>query len=130
MNEFTENLASNVAISVNSQFIAEQSSVEEQRFVFSYTITINNHNAEPVTLLARHWLITDANGHQVTVEGEGVVGQQPEIAANTSFTYTSGSILKTPVGTMQGFYEMQFDSQHTFSVEIPVFRLAQPNILN
>ena len=124
--------AADINISVVSQYIAQQSVEAEQQFVFSYTITITNnsrHN-ETVQLLSRYWLITDANGDSSTVSGEGVIGQQPYINAGESFTYTSGCLLKSPLGNMQGHYQMQTNSSTLIQVEIPVFRLAKPNILN
>jgi len=120
-----------IDVEVQTAFIAEQSNEREQRFVFSYTITVKNNSRQSVKLLSRYWLITDANGDKSTVVGEGVIGKQPTIAANKSFQYTSGCVLKTPVGTMQGHYQMVDEKQNsTIQVEIPVFGLALPNILN
>jgi len=119
-----------VSVSVVSQYIAQQSVEAEQQFVFSYTITITNNSAETVQLLSRYWLITDANGDTSEVSGEGVIGQQPFIKTSESFTYTSGCLLKSPLGNMQGHYQMQTSSKKLMQVDIPVFRLAKPNILN
>ncbi|MBU2180313.1 MAG: Co2+/Mg2+ efflux protein ApaG, partial [Gammaproteobacteria bacterium] len=107
-----------------------QSDAEAERFVFAYTITIRNQSAQKVKLLRRYWSITDANGKHSEVYGEGVIGEQPELLPGTSYTYTSGSVLETPVGTMQGHYEMQAADGENFNAQIPVFRLAIPNILN
>jgi len=123
-------MATEINISVVSHYIAQQSIEAEQQFVFSYTITVTNNSAVTIQLLSRYWLITDANGESSTVTGEGVIGQQPFIKANESFTYTSGCILKSPLGTMQGHYQMQANAAALLEVEIPVFRLAKPNILN
>ena len=125
-----ELICDSIRIDVETHYISEQSVPEEERFVFSYTINIKNKGQRSAKLMSRNWLITDANGDTSEVEGEGVVGQQPEIAPASSFTYTSGCILKTPIGTMQGFYHMQDEQNKSFDVEIPVFRLAIPNILN
>tara|TARA_R110000787_G_scaffold19570_1_gene58568 strand:+ start:1077 stop:1469 length:393 start_codon:yes stop_codon:yes gene_type:complete len=122
--------AADINISVVSQYIAQQSVEAEQQFVFSYTITISNNSMETVQLLSRYWLITDANGDSSTVSGEGVIGQQPFIKASESFTYTSGCLLKSPLGNMQGHYQMQVGPAKLIQVDIPVFRLAKPNILN
>lgn len=130
MNSDKVTMASDIEISVISHYIAQQSIEAEQQFVFSYTITVTNHSGETIQLLSRYWLITDANGDANTVSGEGVIGQQPFIKANESFTYTSGCILKSPLGNMQGHYQMQTKSGTLVQVEIPVFRLAKPNILN
>ena len=124
------NISSLITVDVNTAFIPEQSSELEKRFVFSYTITINNNGPENVKLLSRYWKISDANGDQSTVAGEGVVGQQPTISPGKSFTYSSGCILKTQVGTMQGHYMMIDNNNNAIQVEIPIFRLALPNILN
>lgn len=126
MSEFT----SQINIAVQTAFLPDQSNEAEKRFVFSYTITIENQSEDTVKLLSRYWQICDANGDQSTVAGEGVIGKQPTLSPNQSFTYTSGCILKTPVGTMQGHYMMINQQNTAIKVEIPVFRLAVPNILN
>jgi ApaG protein len=119
-----------IRVEVISDYIAQQSIEAEQQFVFSYTITITNESTETVQLINRHWLITDANGESNTVSGEGVIGQQPHIRPSQSFTYTSGCVLKSPLGNMQGHYQMQQKQGALIQVNIPLFRLAKPNILN
>lgn len=119
-----------VRVEVQSNYIAQQSIEAEQQFVFSYTITISNQSNETVQLIDRYWLITDANGESNTVSGEGVIGQQPHIKPNESFTYTSGCVLKSPLGNMQGHYQMQQSDGELIQVDIPLFRLVKPNILN
>jgi len=123
-------ISNNIRISVTSDYIAQQSLENEQQFVFSYTITISNESEETVQLINRYWQITDSNGENNTVSGEGVIGQQPFIEADQSFTYTSGCILKSPLGNMQGHYQMQRNNGELIQVDIPIFRLAKPNILN
>lgn len=123
-------ISNNIRISVTSDYIAQQSLENEQQFVFSYTITISNESEETVQLINRYWQITDSNGENNTVSGEGVIGQQPFIQAGQSFTYTSGCILKSPLGNMQGHYQMQRNNGELIQVDIPIFRLAKPNILN
>lgn len=120
----------NIGVSVDTFYIAAQSDPGAQRYVFAYTITIRNHSAEDVQLLRRYWLITDANGKQTEVEGDGVIGEQPRLAPGSSYQYTSGAVLETPVGTMQGHYEMITKQHEHFNAAIPLFRLAMPNILN
>lgn len=120
----------NIIVSVKTAYIPEHSNELEKRYVFSYTITIENNSEESIKLLTRYWLITDANEDTSTVAGEGVIGKQPIIPPTKSFQYTSGCVLKTPVGTMQGHYQMLNDNNKNIQVEIPVFRLALPNILN
>ena len=113
-----------VSVHVQSQYVASQSSPDDERYVFAYTITIRNLGRSPVQLLGRYWLITNGNGRETEVQGEGVVGEQPHIAAGNEFQYTSGAVIETPMGTMQGHYVMVDEQGETFHVEIPVFRLA------
>lgn len=93
-------------------------------------MTIKNHSLCSATLLSRYWLITDANGKEVEVEGEGVVGETPVIGPGETYKYTSGAILDTPVGTMQGHYTLRNEFGSEFEAPISVFRLACPNILH
>ncbi|MDT0175318.1 Co2+/Mg2+ efflux protein ApaG [Pantoea sp. RRHST58] len=113
-----------MSVQVQSLYIASQSSPEEERFVFAYTITIRNLGRNAVQLLGRYWLITNGNGRETEVQGEGVVGEQPVIAPGSEFQYTSGAVIETPMGTMQGHYVMQDEDGETFHIDIPVFRLA------
>ncbi len=113
-----------MSIQVQSLYIASQSSPEEGRYVFAYTITIRNLGRNAVQLVGRYWLITNGNGRETEVQGEGVVGEQPVIAPGSEFQYTSGAIIETPMGTMQGHYVMQDEEGETFHIDIPVFRLA------
>ncbi|WBA08375.1 Co2+/Mg2+ efflux protein ApaG [Salinivibrio kushneri] len=117
-------------IHVATQYVEDQSEPDNERFVFSYTVTIENRGDTPAQLMRRKWLITDANGKELEIEGEGVVGEQPKIAAGEKYTYTSGTIIETPVGVMQGFYTMQDQDDQSFKVDIAPFRLALPNILH
>lgn len=119
-----------IKIDVVTRYLPEQSAPAENRFVFAYTITINNRGLIAVRLLSRHWRITDANNRVQEVRGEGVVGEQPLIAAGESYTYTSGSMLETPVGTMEGSYHMIDIDGQRFDAPIPVFSLAQPGALH
>jgi len=119
-----------VPVEVETSYLPSQSDPAAERYVFAYTITIRNHSTESIQLLRRYWLITDANGKQTEVSGDGVVGEQPQLAPGASYRYTSGAVLETPVGTMQGHYEMITSAQHSFKTAIPLFRLAMPNILN
>ena len=119
-----------IRIEVQSAYLADQSEPEEGRYLFSYTITIHNDGALPAQLLTRRWLITDANGKVQEVRGDGVVGEQPRIAPGKMHRYSSGAVLETPVGTMEGSYGMVSDEGVGFDATIPVFRLAVPGILN
>ncbi|MED5491031.1 MAG: Co2+/Mg2+ efflux protein ApaG [Pseudomonadota bacterium] len=119
-----------IAVSVQTRYLPEQSDPQKKRFAFAYTITIANQGCVDAQLLYRHWLITDGNNKQQRVDGPGVVGEQPLIAPGASHTYTSGCLLETPVGTMEGSYDMRASDGHTFSADIARFRLAQPHALN
>ena len=126
----TNDFESSIDITVNSTFITEHIVDGCLQYVFNYTISILNNSATSVKLLTRYWLITDAEGKTSTVDGEGVIGQQPDIPANSNFTYTSGCILKTPIGYMQGHYQMVDVNNKKRLVNIPLFQLAKPNSLH
>ena len=118
-----------IRIDVETSYLGEQSNPREQRYVFAYTITILNEGVQPATLLKRHWIITDANGGVKEVRGDGVVGEQPRLEPGQGFRYSSGAVLETPVGTMQGSYQMIDANGDPFEAPIPMFRLAMPGIL-
>jgi ApaG protein len=124
------NIVPSIGIEVDTRFLPEQSDPENKRYVFAYTITIRNCASVPAKLLTRHWIITDASGQVQEVRGDGVVGEQPYLRPGDSFRYTSGAVLETPVGTMQGSYQMIGDDGRRFEAPIPVFRLSVPNVLN
>ena len=117
-------------VEVQTSYISDQSEPDEQRFVFSYTITIENHGGISAKLLTRHWYITDADGNVQEVEGDGVVGEQPHLKPGDGFRYTSGTVLKTPVGSMHGIYHMLADDGTEFDAPIPPFTLSVPNTLH
>ncbi len=121
---------SGIMIQVKTQYLAEHSSPAVQRFAFAYSISITNNSEQPVQLLRRHWIITDGNRKVEEVRGDGVVGQQPWIAPQQSFHYTSGAVLETPVGTMEGSYSMQQENGDAFKALIPRFTLAKPGSLH
>lgn len=120
----------NVSIQVQSVYIESQSQPEIDRYVFAYTICIRNLGRETIQLMSRYWLITNSNSHKTEVQGEGVVGEQPIIQPGTEFRYTSGAILETPMGTMEGYYVMISGQGDNFHVDIPAFRLAIPTLIN
>ncbi|MCL2894143.1 Co2+/Mg2+ efflux protein ApaG [Brenneria tiliae] len=122
--------APRVCVQVQSFYVESQSLPDEERFVFAYTITVRNLGRHEVRLLGRYWLITNANGHQTEVQGEGVVGEQPVIPPGGEFQYTSGTVLETPLGTMEGHYQMIDHQGNAFQVAIPVFRLAIPSLIH
>ncbi|MEO2268330.1 Co2+/Mg2+ efflux protein ApaG [Pseudoalteromonas sp. YIC-656] len=119
-----------IKVMVETFYVEGQSEPEKDKYVFAYNITIKNHSLSSAKLLSRYWLITDANGKEVEVEGEGVVGEQPIIGPGESYSYTSGAVLDTPVGTMQGYYVMRSEFGNEFQAPIDVFRLSCPNILH
>ena len=112
------------------QFIPEQLDPDDSRYVFAYTITIRNLGELPAQLIARHWIITDANTEVQEVRGLGVVGNQPLLKPGESFEYSSGCSLATPVGTMTGSYQMVGEDGTRFEAEIPEFVLAIPRVLH
>ena len=120
----------NIKIQVETCYLESQSDPDSDQYVFSYTITIKNHGKIAAKLLDRHWLITDSDGKVEEVRGEGVVGEQPYLEPGTAFRYTSGAVLQTAIGCMEGEYSMvNADNEH-FMALIPAFTLAVPSQLN
>lgn len=120
----------NIQVLVETAYINEQSEPGDNRYVFAYTITITNTGTVPAQLISRHWVITDANNKVQEVRGEGVVGEQPRLAPGDSFRYTSAAMIETPVGCMQGNYQMIADDGVEFDAKIPVFNLSTPHTLH
>ena len=120
----------NITVTVETSFIDEQSAPELNRYVFAYTITIENNGSMPAQLLTRHWIITDAHGNEQEVRGTGVVGEQPHINPGERFRYTSGTVLETPVGTMGGSYQMISEDKTEFDAIIAPFSLSMPHALH
>ena len=120
----------NIQVVARSVYVAEQSDPEKQQYVFIYTINISNAGSIPAKLLSRHWIITDAKGDVQEVQGVGVVGEQPYIKSGENYEYTSGAVLNTPIGSMQGSYQMLADDGEYFDATIPAFRLAIPHMLH
>ncbi len=124
-------ITSGVEVKVETFYQEEYSKPMVNEYVYSYKITLNNHNSFAVQLLRRVWIISDANGDVRTVEGEGVVGRQPVLYPGDSYEYISGCNLNTPIGKMEGLYI--FDNKVSgkeFEVKIPVFKLESPVMLN
>lgn len=119
-----------IGIDVATNYIDDQSEPESDRYVFAYTITIANNGELPARLISRHWVITDANGKVQEVTGDGVVGEQPHLNPGEMFRYSSGAVLETPVGAMQGLYRMEADNGIGFDAPIAPFTLAVPGLLN
>jgi len=119
-----------IRIHVATDYIDDQSEPDADRYVFAYTITISNNGEVPATLKSRHWIITDANGKVQEVNGDGVVGEQPYLQPGERFRYSSGAVLETPVGAMQGLYRMETDAGSSFDAPIKPFTLAVPGLLH
>ncbi len=119
-----------ITVSIATNYLEKHSEPENSRFAFSYTVTIENNSAHAAQLISRHWIITDANNAIQEVKGMGVIGEQPRIPPGESYTYSSGSILETQAGTMEGSYQMQTDNGEGFDVPIPTFMLTTPRSLH
>ena len=119
-----------IIVEVAPQYIEAQSSPKTNRYIFAYTITITNVGIVPAKLLTRHWLIIDSNGKKQEVKGDGVIGEQPHLKPGESFRYTSGAMIETPVGVMEGKYLMLSDNGDQFKAPIPQFTLSIPRTLH
>jgi len=118
------------SVSVVPQFVPEQSAPDEDRYLFAYTVTVRNTGEVTAKLMARHWIITDADGKVEEVRGPGVVGEQPVLRPGESFQYTSGCPLETPVGSMRGEYKCVAEDGTAFEAPIPEFILSMPRVLH
>ena len=124
------NATYSIDVSVLSQYLEHESAPSRNRYVFAYTVTIRNTGKIAARLLTRHWLITDAAGEVQEVRGEGVVGEQPHLKPGQGFQYTSAAIIETPVGSMEGSYQMVADDGVEFVAPIPTFGLAMRGALH
>jgi ApaG protein len=118
-----------VNITVQTQYLKNQIP-DVDKYAFAYKVAVHNNGQQLIQLINRYWLITDGNGKKTEVQGPGVIGEQPYIQPGDTFYYTSGAVLDTPVGTMQGYYEMQREDDQRFQAPINIFSLAVPNVLN
>ena len=117
-------------VTVETEFVPEQSDEQQDRYVFSYTITVHNAGSVPAQLISRHWIITDANDEVQEVRGLGVVGMQPLLQPGEQFEYTSGTVLATPVGTMRGSYQVTAEDGTQFEAAVPEFMLIAKRVLH
>ena len=117
-----------IVVRVSVSYLPEQSEPDRGRWFWAYHIRIENEGHQAVQLLTRHWIITDGRGSRHSVEGEGVVGEQPMIAPGASYDYVSGCPLATPTGSMQGSYHMVGADGMEFDVAIPKFSLLAPAV--
>jgi ApaG protein len=115
-----------ICVEVIPHYIAEKSSPESQYFFFAYQVFISNQSDRGVKLLNRHWVIRDGQKKERFINGEGVIGQRPYIAAGETFEYTSFCPLNTPTGNMRGKYEFMDDTKNNFWVKVPLFFLRTP----
>ena len=118
-----------IRVTVESRYLEDHSTPEDERYAFAYFVTIANEGATRVQLRRRHWIITDGNGKVEEVEGPGVVGEQPILDRGDVHRYSSGCVLTTPVGTMEGTYEMHEAGGRVFRAQIPRFPLQVPGAL-
>jgi ApaG protein len=123
-------MMSEINITVKTTYLDEHSEPNNKRFAFAYTISIENCSTVATQLMSRYWLITDANNSIQEVQGEGVIGEQPLILPGEKYTYSSGAILETTGGTMEGSYTMQTLEGQVFDVPIPAFSLIHPQSLH
>lgn len=123
-----EEITRDIVVRVSVSYLPEQSEPDRGRWFWAYHIRIENEGHQAVQLLTRHWIITDGRGSRHSVEGEGVVGEQPMIAPGASYDYVSGCPLATPTGSMQGSYRMVGADGIEFDVAIPKFSLLAPAV--
>ncbi len=119
-----------IDVRVETRFLEDQSAPAENRFVFAYTITLQNQGDTAARLLSRHWIISHGNGNVEEVRGDGVVGEQPWLRPGEGFEYTSGTVLQTELGSMRGSYEMEADDGTRFVAAVPEFTLSVPRTLH
>jgi ApaG protein len=126
----TEKHKYNIQVNVSTRYMEAESDPAANRYIFAYTINIKNLGEIAAKLLTRHWIINDANNRIQEVRGKGVIGEQPYLRKGESFEYTSGTMLETPVGSMQGTFQMVADDEHHFDAIIEPFTLAIPGMLH
>ena len=119
-----------IRVQVTTKFLPERSSPKDHEYLFAYFIRISNVGKEAAQLISRHWVITNTDGEEEEVRGDGVVGEQPLLAPGAIYNYNSFCHLKTSVGTMHGEYTMVTPAGETFEARIAPFTLAVPNALN
>ncbi|MBF0218691.1 MAG: Co2+/Mg2+ efflux protein ApaG [Gammaproteobacteria bacterium] len=119
-----------IEISVKTQYLEAQSHPDEERYLFTYTITIVNHGSMAVTLRSRHWIIHHDEQTREEVFGDGVIGNFPYLKAGESYTYSSGTVMRNPIGSMEGSYDFISNDGVKFTVPIPLFTLIIPSKLH
>ena len=119
-----------ITVTAAPQYVPDQSDPDAERYVFAYTITLENTGTVTAQLISRHWLITDGNSNVQEVRGLGVIGEQPLLRPGEKYEYTSGCQLDTPVGVMRGTYQMMGEDGTACEAEIPAFTLSIPRVLH
>jgi ApaG protein len=119
-----------ITVEPRATYVEDQSDPSKNQYVFAYTISVTNTGTVPAQLISRHWIITDANGHEQEVRGDGVVGEQPVLKPGDTFEYSSGSSIPTAVGTMRGSYQLVAEDGTRFEASIPEFTLSVPRVLH
>ncbi len=115
---------------VRVQYLADRSQPPEGPFAFAYTVTIRNTGDVTAQLIARHWIVTDADGRREDVRGLAVVGHQPLLAPGEQFEYSSWTRIPTPHGTMRGTYYCMTEDARPFETPVPEFQLVYPGALH
>ena len=123
---YSEAVTNGIRIIVKSFYISDQSEPTEDHYFFAYRVQIRNEGEQTAQLMSRYWLIVDGNGQKHEVSGPGVIGEQPLLHPGEHFVYSSFCPLKTPVGSMEGTYQMIGENQQVFDAEIGQFTLAMP----
>ena len=126
----TNELEANVNVTVEVNYLKQESSPTANSYVYAYTVTINNTSNKWCQLLYRHWVITDSEGGTEEVQGEGVIGEQPKLDLGEMFRYSSYAVIATPIGSMHGHYEFQDREGKRFLVPIPAFSLTQTALVH
>jgi ApaG protein len=122
-----EQRTDDVIIRVEPEFLAEQSSPRDSRFIWAYTVEIDNQSGRDLTVTDRFWQIADSNGQVQEVRAAGVVGETPVVKSGETFRYTSGAPLTAPSGMMRGSYTMCTETGETFDIIVPTFLLDSPH---
>jgi ApaG protein len=123
-------VSNQIKVSVEPQFLGEQSEPKRGVYAFAYKVNIENHGLATVQLLRRHWMVTSGGTAFTEVEGEGVIGEQPVLQPGQTFSYTSWSVIKDPVGSMNGEYTFVAENGDLLEVRIPEFDLVYPESLH
>jgi ApaG protein len=126
----TEPPHAQIRIEVETRYLPEQSAPDEDRYAFAYTVRMTHLGGAPARLIDRHWVITDGDDCVEEVRGPGVIGETPRLEPGQSFQYTSGAVLRTPVGRMHGSYGWRTDDERKFRSPIPAFLLSMPRVLH